>query len=120
MTWPALIFRHSRDGVLKLTSEALETMLAFAQRDGDDFEAGGFLLGRLIRDCRDVIVDSVTTPQPGDQRSRFGFIRNGEHQDLLNAAWREQAIRVWEGADGKIVHCNRVERAAELRGKEAT
>jgi integrative and conjugative element protein (TIGR02256 family) len=33
------------------------------------------------------VVDSITTPQPTDVRTRFTFDRNGEHQRLINESW---------------------------------
>jgi len=53
-------------------------------------EAGGVLLGRHIRDSRDIIVDRVTTPMQGDRRDRTRYYRaRRRHQDAIDRAWRE-------------------------------
>ena len=82
------IFRHSRDGVIKIGAEALATMLRFRQRAPGHLEAGGLLLGRYLRDGHDLIVDTVTTPMPSDIRTRFTFERGAEgHQEFVTQQW---------------------------------
>jgi integrative and conjugative element protein (TIGR02256 family) len=81
-------FTHSRRGVLKLGPEALATMQSYEQHAPDATEAGGFLLGRYLRDGHDLVVDMVTVPMPGDVRERYGFHRNSPgHQAEIDAAW---------------------------------
>lgn len=82
------MFRHSRQGVLKIGPEALATMRSFEQHAADAFEAGGLLLGRYLSDAHDLVVDFVSTPMPDDERSRFGFFRGAKsHQRVIDAAW---------------------------------
>lgn len=53
-------------------------------------EAGGVLLGRHIVDTRDIVVDLLTTPLPGDRQSRNRFFRaRREHQAVIDTIWRE-------------------------------
>lgn len=87
----SLTFEHSHAGVLKIDSAALAALRSFQQHADDATEAGGILLGRYIRQGHDVIVDEVTTPQPGDVRARMSFDRLGDHQRLIEKAWVESA-----------------------------
>ncbi|HEU4731736.1 MAG TPA: Mov34/MPN/PAD-1 family protein [Kofleriaceae bacterium] len=82
-----LQFKHSRYGILQLGEDAVVALRSFEQHAPDATEAGGVLLGRYLRDGYDIVVDSITTPQPSDVRTRFGFDRNGEHQRLIDEAW---------------------------------
>ena len=54
------------------------TFADLAQLHEDDPEAGGILLGRLILDSEDVVIDEATKPAPEDRRSRFYFWRSNE------------------------------------------
>ena len=94
-----LTFEHSRSGRIKIGSEAISTMRAFAQHADDAHEAGGLMLGRYIHDGHDLVVDRVTTPKPSDTRSRFAFHREAdEHQAEIDAAWKESGgTRVFLG-----------------------
>lgn len=62
-------------------------------------EAGGVLLGRLIIDSSDIIIDEVTKPQPQDKRSWYQFWRSKEpHQKLVDEAWRRSnGTRIYLG-----------------------
>lgn len=83
------VYQHSREGVLKIGSDAIAAMRRYEQHAPDSLEAGGLLLGRYLRDGHDLVVDLVTEPMPGDERSRFGFYRDAEgHQRAIDVAWR--------------------------------
>lgn len=87
---PPLVFRHNREGVLKISGAALATMRSFAQVAPDATEAGGLLLGRYLRGGRDLVVDRVTVPLPGNERGRFLFHRLDDGHGLaLKAAWED-------------------------------
>jgi integrative and conjugative element protein (TIGR02256 family) len=92
-------FVRTRDGSLKLGSDALATMLGHAQLAPDAAEAGGVLMGRHIIGTRDVVVDRVTTPMRGDRRSRMAFTRRKRrHQQVLDEEWeRSGGTRVYLG-----------------------
>jgi integrative and conjugative element protein (TIGR02256 family) len=63
-------------------------MAAFIQNKPTKPEAGGVLLGRYISGTEDVVVDRVTTPMPGDRRTRFSFFRKAKrHQSVVDLAW---------------------------------
>jgi integrative and conjugative element protein (TIGR02256 family) len=51
-------------------------------------EAGGILLGRLVIDSSDVIIDAASEPAPKDMRARFRFFRAAQPaQRAVDAAW---------------------------------
>jgi integrative and conjugative element protein (TIGR02256 family) len=53
-------------------------------------EAGGVLLGRLVLESSDVIIDAASEPAPKDVRSRFRFFRAAlPAQRVVNAAWAD-------------------------------
>lgn len=55
-------------------------------------EAGGILLGRLVLETHDIIVDQVTVPTKGDRRSRFSFWRaRAVPQRRVIALWKVSA-----------------------------
>ena len=84
----AAIFSHSREGVLKIDADALATMRRHEQHAPTALEAGGLRLGRYLRDGHDLVVDFVTEPMPGDERSRFGFYRAAEsHGRIVRESW---------------------------------
>jgi len=63
-------------------------MQCFRQTEPHMTEAGGVLLGRHLRDGSAIIVDAITTPLPGDIRSRTTFFRHQKrHQAVIDEAW---------------------------------
>jgi integrative and conjugative element protein (TIGR02256 family) len=69
---------------------ALVVLRQYIQDTPRKAEAGGVLLGRHILGTSDVIVDTVTTPMPGDRRSPFRFFRaRHHHQEAIDRAWWE-------------------------------
>ena len=85
-----MMFAHSRRGIFKIGPEALAIMRGYEQHAPTSTEAGGLLLGRYLRGGFDIVVDRVTVPMPGDERTRFGFFRAAEtHQRLVDEAWSE-------------------------------
>jgi hypothetical protein len=67
---------------LSFTSDAWRSMQGFRQARTAAPEASGALLGRHLLRSEDIVVDSVTTPQPGDRRSRTRFFRSRRHASL--------------------------------------
>lgn len=92
-----LRFAHSRDGLLIFAPDALATIQSFAQRTPDALEAGGLLFGRLSHDDRDVTIDRVTTPKPGDKPSRYGFL-------LESPLHAREGHQIWEETAGSCFH----------------
>jgi integrative and conjugative element protein (TIGR02256 family) len=86
----SLLFGRADAGALAIASDAVATLLEYRQTDGAMNEAGGILLGRMLRGCDDVVIDVATRPHPSDQRTRFSFIRQRQPaQDLVIRAWEE-------------------------------
>ncbi|MFO1077930.1 MAG: Mov34/MPN/PAD-1 family protein [Planctomycetota bacterium] len=82
-------FKRIGGGLVELAATAIAAMQNHRQLDPGAAEAGGVLLGRLIRDSMDVVVDRVSLPSPSDKRSRFRFFRAAKPaQGVVDAAWR--------------------------------
>lgn len=81
-------FAHSRAGVVQIGDDALAQMRAYEQHASDALEAGGLLLGRHLHNGHDIVVDLVSEPTDGDERTRFGFYRDAAgHQPVIDRAW---------------------------------
>lgn len=89
----ALRFQLPFGGRAKITEEVVAIVERHRQHGATDLEAGGFLLGRMIRDTLDVVADEVTEPGPHDERTRFGFHLEdlAHHQAGVNDAWERSA-----------------------------
>lgn len=85
-----LVFRVTPRQRFIIVEHALQQMLAFTQRRWWDSEAGGVLLGRHLLDSYDLVVDEVSTPQSSDCRSRFGFFRSSQHEQLARQRWLKE------------------------------
>ena len=84
-----VFFRRQNGASVKISPSALEMLLACRQMDADACEAGGILIGREL-DSGDVIIDGVTTPQPGDVRRPMFFHRSqAAHQAASDRAYEE-------------------------------
>ncbi len=86
MTSP--VFRIRPAGELVLCQSAYASMLQYRQKRARLTEAGGVLLGYIEEGERRIIIDSVSTPQPHDRRSRRQFYRSSDHQNIAVSAWR--------------------------------
>ena len=82
-------FRRSSGGVVEFGKEAVQTMLSFRQISSGSAESGGMLLGRLIDNNRDIVVDEVSVPRKADIRRRFFFFRKREPaQKIVESVWK--------------------------------
>ena len=53
-------------------------------------ECGGVLLGRFIKESKDIIVDMVTKPMKGDKQTRYSFKRLSPlHQFIIDSEWNK-------------------------------
>lgn len=85
-----LHFKRPDGSVLKISAEALGVMFSFRQLAPADKEAGGILLGRHIIHSLNIVVDEVSIPMRGDQRSRYGFKRSSKlHQKIIDERWSD-------------------------------
>ena len=94
-----MTFTRQPAGRIRISDGALQMMLGYCQHGRKDPEAGGILLGRLISEAVDVVIDTVTVPGPTDRRSRFSFFRDRKRtQQEVTQAWSESAAtRVYLG-----------------------
>ncbi len=90
---PNATFQRPGGGTVTFSAGALTTFASFVQSGRDDPEAGGILLGRLILNTDDVIVDQATEPVPDDKRLRFFFWRS-------NKPAQQRVIDAWNGSSG--------------------
>lgn len=88
-----------RPGTIEIAPAALRKLLSFQQNDRGDPEAGGVLLGRLIEESDDVVIDEVGVPSGEDRRGRTFFRRaRRAAQRLVDRAWRKsRGARVYLG-----------------------
>lgn len=83
-------FSRPNGGIVSIALAVTERLLSFRQLKNSSRESGGIILGRLLVDNDDVIVDEITSPGPKDFRSRFSFLRRRDSaQKRVNAAWIE-------------------------------
>jgi integrative and conjugative element protein (TIGR02256 family) len=83
-----VIFFRANGGTLCIADSALASIDAFRQHDQNSAEAGGVLLGRLVIERPDIVVESVTVPSAADRRSRRTFFRAQlPTQAAINSAW---------------------------------
>lgn len=83
-----MIFELSNGGKMKLTQDVLLLIDSFVQKKTDMPEAGGTMLGRFIKDSKDIVIDHVTQPMKGDRFTRYTFKRLSlQHQQIIDATW---------------------------------
>lgn len=87
-----LTFQQRNGRVVEITSEALQTLILHRQRNSNDAEAGGVLIGRDLV-SGDIIIDEALGPNPADFRARRRFSR-----DRRSA--QEQVSLKWQQSDG--------------------
>lgn len=94
-----LVFQRSKSGRVLLSESPANTLKKYIQVQMHDSEAGGMLLGRLILESNDLVVDEATEPNKRDRRSRFFFWRSKKDaQKRIDDAWaRTNQTRVYLG-----------------------
>ncbi len=92
-------FARPGGGTVEVAMRALALIDLKRQREIGSSEAGGLLLGRTIRDSKDVIIDTVSLPQALDRMSRFRFVRaRRPAQRLVTRTWEEsEGVRNYLG-----------------------
>ena len=80
-------------------ARVVDILLRHGQHDPGASEAGGIMLGRIIADSDDIIVDEITTPSSSDRRTRFAFFRSvSAAQHAVFNAWRSsKGTRIYLG-----------------------
>ncbi|HDR6277195.1 MULTISPECIES: Mov34/MPN/PAD-1 family protein [Bacillus cereus group] len=83
--------------LLYIRPEALDKMNKYKQIKWNDTEAGGILIGRILVEDENYIIDDVSEPMSKDKRMRTRFSRKVEgHQEYFND--------VWERANGRCFY----------------
>lgn len=100
---------------LLIRSESLKTMEKYRQFKLNDTEAGGILIGRILFDSNDFIIDIVSEPMYSDIRKRSYFKRKSEtHQAYFDAEWTVSDGRCfylgeWHTHPERIPHPSKVD-----------
>jgi integrative and conjugative element protein (TIGR02256 family) len=84
------VFKMSNKGLIKIDESVFDRICPFIQSEPNSTEAGGVLLGRFIKDSKDIVIDKVTIPMVGDKRTRFSFKRSEVmHQRIVDREWNK-------------------------------
>lgn len=91
-----MVFSLPDGNRLKIRDVVLEKMKRYRQDISGATEAGGILIGRIILDSSDLIIDDVSEPMPGDIRKRYRFKRSPKgHQEYFDCLWEESEGRCY-------------------------
>ncbi|TMI93038.1 MAG: hypothetical protein E6H08_10990 [Bacteroidetes bacterium] len=83
-----VLYELSNGGCLKIDKNALRIMNGYKQSEKKDVEAGGIIMGRFIKNSKNIIIDKITEPAKDDKRSRYSFKRISlQHQLTLEEEW---------------------------------
>jgi len=81
-------FTRPNGGTVEFHNAAAEVMSRCRQLSRRDSEAGGMILGRLVVESNDLVIDEATQPSKRDRKGRFFFIRRRRAaQCRVNQAW---------------------------------
>lgn len=81
-------FLRSAGGYVAFSVEALQVFENHRQSSPDTPEAGGILLGRMVANTADVVIDQASAPGPLDLRGRHSFHRRRTPaQGIVTSAW---------------------------------
>lgn len=86
-----LVFKSPRnDRRVKITSPVMAIFRKYIQGGNNSNEAGGILIGRLVLESSDIVIDKASVPQKKDRRNRFLFFRHFlGHQRIINKIWKQ-------------------------------
>ncbi|WP_203583845.1 Mov34/MPN/PAD-1 family protein [Flagellimonas sediminis] len=85
-----MVFSVSNGKKLKIDEKPIKSMLSYVQDMDEKDEAGGVILGRVIKESNNVVIDVNTEPMEGDIRSRTRFKRGKKrHQKIINEIWKK-------------------------------
>ncbi len=92
-------FWRLHKGLVEIGDAANVVMQRYCQSDAEATEAGGVLLGRLILNTDDIIIDEATDPTDSDQRGRFFFKRaqRTTQQRIINAWTTSAGTQIYLG-----------------------
>lgn len=85
-------FNTQSGGVIQFSRNVVDVLQSFRQRDNESKESGGILLGRILLNETDFVVDRVSTPTQADKATRFSFFRPIKlAQQLVIKVWHKSA-----------------------------
>ncbi|RNB82185.1 hypothetical protein EDM59_21080 [Brevibacillus nitrificans] len=89
-----MVFLLPNEKRFVIRRDPLDKMLQYKQLNRYDKEAGGILIGRILLENGNFIVDDVSEPMKQDIRTRITFKRapNG-HQEYFDQKWAESQGR---------------------------
>lgn len=81
---------------LKIDSAPLLTMFRYRQITSSSPESGGIMVGRILEENLNPIIDDISEPMEEDLQTRNRFIRRAEsHQQYYNVKWNESGGRCY-------------------------
>lgn len=95
-TIPTMCFQTTTGKHFTLNKEVVAELDQFRQLKGHHKEVGGILLGSILVNNGDYIVDKISVPTASDRRSRFSFYRSSKHHDI--------ALKEWKVSDGRRLY----------------
>ena len=88
-------FARPTNGVIEISRAVKTRFRSFRQIGKRQRESGGVLLGRIILETNNVVVDEITSPSLCDLRRRFSFFRaRSPAQQRVNRAWSQSSRTV--------------------------
>ncbi|MBL4561183.1 MAG: Mov34/MPN/PAD-1 family protein [Labilibaculum sp.] len=86
----AIRFKLPENGILQINGDVIKELAMFKQIEQESTEAGGVILGRILKETNHLIIDELTIPFHSDIRKRFYFKRNkNSHQKIVDKRWSE-------------------------------
>lgn len=77
--------------MLYIRPEAIGKLFKYKQIRTIDTEAGGILIGRILEEDNNIIIDDVSEPMVTDNRKRTRFSRNvNGHQEYMDEAFKRE------------------------------
>ena len=86
----AMRFELPNNEILQINGDVIKKLSTFKQLESKSTEAGGVILGRVIKETNHLIIDELTIPSHYDVRGRFYFKRDkNSHQKTVDIRWLE-------------------------------
>lgn len=74
---------------VKINEDILRIIFENRQLNSEDYESGGMLIGSIIRNSKDIVIEDLTLPIYDDIRSRIKYVRSDKHNEILEKKWIE-------------------------------
>ena len=69
-------FENQSGGVIQFSEDIINVFQNFRQISDESTESGGVLIGRILLNGLDVVIDQITSPTEGDRATHFSFFRS--------------------------------------------